>query len=75
MLFRSVEVMKWDTPALPANENVAGPIVRFRLPNWQHGMFKLLLEVEGKPEYNSEYTLLYTPKEGKREGTAIMNLD
>ena len=72
---QTVEVMKWDTPTLPANENVAGPIVRFRLPNWQHDRFKLLLEVEGKPEYNSEYTLLYTPKEGKREGTAIMNLE
>ena len=72
---QTVEVMKWDTPTLPPNENVAGPIIRYRLPHWEEGLIKLLLEVEGKPEYNSEYTLIYSPKADKKEGTAIMNLD
>ena len=71
----TIEVLHWDTPILTANQNIAGPTLRYQLPHWDGDRFKLLLEVENHPEYNSEYTLLYTPNQPKQKKTAIMNLD
>ncbi|MDD6210196.1 MAG: glycoside hydrolase family 2 TIM barrel-domain containing protein [Bacteroidales bacterium] len=71
----TIEILRWDSPALQPNQNIAGPTVRYRLPHWQGDRFKLLIEVDGKPEYNSEYTLLYSPDELKEKKTATMNLD
>jgi len=44
---------------MEANINQSGPTVRFQLPSWKTDRIKLILEVEGHPEYNSEYTLAY----------------
>jgi len=53
-------ILKWDSPVSASNTNVAGPTVRFRLPRWANtDRFEVLLDVEGHPEYNSSYTLLY----------------
>lgn len=71
-----VEILSWDAPVTEKNTNLAGPTARFKLPKWDTTRFKLLLEVEENPEYNSEYTLLYKPKsKPKEKGTAIMNLN
>ena len=53
------ELLKWEYPLLKANINQAGPTVRCILPAWNTDRFKIILEVEGHPEYNSEYTLAY----------------
>lgn len=54
-------LLNWDHRDLNPNENLAGPTARGILPKWNTDRFKLVLEVEGYPEYNSEYTLLYEP--------------
>lgn len=48
----------WDFKELNSNENLKGKEISVTLPNWPAGQVKLLLEVDGKPEWNSEYTFL-----------------
>jgi beta-mannosidase len=52
-------VREWEFPALKPNTNIKGPTVRFVLPPWEVDRFKVLLEVTDRPEWNSEYILLY----------------
>ena len=67
-------VLAWDFNALPANVNQPGPTLRCQLPGWATDRFKLVLEVEGHPEYNSEYTLAYQPRTVERKRTTpVMN--
>jgi beta-mannosidase len=54
-----LKLLEWEFGSADANTNLSGPTVRCKLPAWQADRFKLILEVEGHPEYNSEYTLVY----------------
>jgi beta-mannosidase len=56
-----LKLLNWEYDALSANTNLSGPTVRCILPFINTSRFKLILEVEGHPEYSSEYTLLYRP--------------
>jgi beta-mannosidase len=52
-------ILVWDFPEIPANRNLKGPTARFLLSQeWKSEMIDLILEVDGKPEYRSEYSLL-----------------
>ena len=67
-------VLSWDYSAMKANVNQAGPTFRCKLPAWSTDRFKVILEVEGHPEYNSEYTLAYQPRSVQRvRTTPVMN--
>ena len=67
-------VLNWDFNSMKANVNQAGPTVRCKLPAWSTDRFKVVLEVEGHPEYNSEYTLAYQPRTVERKRTTpVMN--
>jgi hypothetical protein len=44
---------------MAANLNQPGPTVRYKLPSWPVNRIKILLAVDGHPEYNSQYTLAY----------------
>ncbi len=48
----------WDFEDLVPNENLRGPEFAANIPDWAAGQFKLMLEVEGRPELNSEYVLV-----------------
>jgi beta-mannosidase len=52
------ELGKWNFEALEPNTNKKGPELFIQLPEMKTGIFKLILQVEGRPEYNSEYLLL-----------------
>jgi beta-mannosidase len=54
-----IHLLKWEYNKIEANLNQRGPTVRYQLPSWKTDRIKLILEVEGHPEYNSEYTLAY----------------
>jgi len=60
-----ITLLEWNYNKMTANTNQAGPTVRYRIPSWTGNRFMLLLEVEGHPEFNSEYTLAYR-RAGKR---------
>jgi beta-mannosidase len=67
-------LLNWDFNAMKANVNQTGPTVRCKLPAWKTDRFKVILEVEGHPEYNSEYTLAYQPRSVERvRTTPVMN--
>jgi beta-mannosidase len=56
-----ITLLDWNYDLMNADNNQAGPTIRFKLPSWPADRFKLILEVDGHPEYNSEYTLAYRP--------------
>jgi beta-mannosidase len=67
-------LLNWEYDAMKANVNQAGPTVRGKLPAWEADRFKLVMEVEGHPEYNSEYTLAYRPRTVEKVRiTPVMN--
>jgi beta-mannosidase len=67
-------LLTWEYGTLKANTNQAGPTVRCKLPAWSTDRFKVVLEVEGHPEYTSEYTLAYQPRTvERRRTTPVMN--
>lgn len=68
-----LELLNWDHRDLNPNENLAGPTARGILPKWNTDRFRLVLEVDGHPEYNSEYTLLYQPKQQPVSNPATLN--
>ncbi len=69
---QSLEILSWDHPGTGPNENLVGPSARVVLPHWDTDRFQLVLEVNGKPEQNSSYTLLYKPSRTQNQ-SRIMN--
>lgn len=71
---QEIVLLTWEYNPLKANLNQAGPTVRYKLPAWKNDRFKVILEVEGHPEFNSEYTLAYQPRTVERvRTTPVMN--
>jgi beta-mannosidase len=54
-----VTLLEWNYNQMAANNNQQGPTVRYKLPSWPVDRIKILLESEGHPELNSQYTLAY----------------
>lgn len=50
---------QWDYPELPENQNLKGQSLQFQLKFSKSGFIKLILNVEGYPEMDAEYILLY----------------
>ena len=68
------DLLTWHPGKIKDNTNTAGPTGRLKLPNLKGSQFKLIVEVEGHPEYNSEYTLIYVPSDSEKYGkTPVMN--
>jgi hypothetical protein len=66
--------LSWNPPSIQDYTNIAGPTGRVKLPYITSKRFKLLIEVENHPEYNSEYTLLFEPAPGKdKTTTTVLN--
>ncbi len=70
----TIEILSWTPPTIENNTNVAGPTGRLKLPHLMSDRFKLLIEVESHPEYNSEYTLLFEPAQDRgQKVTPVLN--
>lgn len=52
-------VLGWYFETLEEGENKVGPVLRFKIPEIQEQTFKLILRVEGRPDWNSEYDFCY----------------
>jgi beta-mannosidase len=71
---KKIVLLNWEYTQMEPNINQAGPTVRYTLPEWDADRFTLLVEVEGCPEYNSEYTLAYQPvNPTKKQKQRLMN--
>lgn len=52
-------VLGWYFDALEEGQNCVGPVLRFQVPDMAEQSFKLILRVEGRPDWNSEYVFCY----------------
>jgi len=66
---KELVLLQWNFDAPSPNTNLKGPIGRIVLPNWNTNNFEVLIEVEGKPEYSSSYTLKYQSVTKKTENS------
>ncbi|MFZ6730159.1 glycoside hydrolase family 2 protein [Alistipes dispar] len=64
-------ILRWESPSVEPNHNTAGPTARFRLPAWDTDRFGVELSVEGHPEMNACYTLMYRRSPRKRRCTSM----
>ena len=68
------DLLTWHPGKIKDNTNIAGPTGRLKLPHLEQRQFKLIVEVEGHPEYNSDYTLVYVPDSHlEKEKTPVLN--
>ena len=71
------ELISWNCPAADGFRNVQGPLVQTKIPTMKTNLFYLHVRVEGKPQYNSTYALLFSgnnvqktfPSEGYYNGS------
>lgn len=54
-----IQLLSWMFDPLEPGENGMGPTARWRVPRTAADRFKLEVVVESRPEWTSEYTLLY----------------
>jgi len=55
---KEIILKEWDAKGSKAFENEKGPLIEVKLPLMKEQLFKIKVEVQGNPAYNSEYTLL-----------------
>lgn len=72
---KEVTILKWDFPGSDENKNYAGPTARIPLPKMKNNLFKLVIEVAGKPEFKSEYTLIYRGNDVKNAKPKIQYMN
>lgn len=74
---KETEIMQWNFSELEPMKNVEGPtIAPYKLPAWNTDMFTLVLEVDGRPQYRSEYVMLYEESVMPQQGiTKTMNVN
>lgn len=71
---KTAELLRWEYPAIAANTNMEGPLTMpLKLPPWDTKRLKLIVEVEGKPEYSSDYTLLYQKRPKQVNGWPVVD--
>ena len=51
------EFISWDCPGSDPFKNAQGPTANIKIPPMTSPFFSIQIRVEGKPEYNSTYTL------------------
>ncbi|MEM7656943.1 MAG: glycoside hydrolase family 2 TIM barrel-domain containing protein [Bacteroidota bacterium] len=72
---KEIELLKWNTPAIQPNENLAGPTAKFLLPNWEIDRIELAIVAPHLGEWDSSYLLRYDPTLDQSEGgTRTLNL-
>lgn len=72
---KEFEIARWIFDKMEPLKNTEGPtIAPYKLPFWNSKLFSLILDIEGKPQYRSEYTLLYeSVSKPKSERARTMN--
>jgi len=60
------ELMSWNCPGADGFKNIQGPSVKTKIPRMKTNLFSIRVRVEGKPQYNSSYMLLFSGKNVKK---------
>ena len=56
------EITSWDCPGAEGFKNIQGPTIQTKIPRMKTNLFSIQVRVEGKPQYNSSYILLFSGK-------------
>jgi len=56
------ELITWNCPGSDGFINIQGPTVKTKIPHMKTNLFSIRVCVEGKPQYNSIYILLFSGK-------------
>jgi len=59
---REKELLSWDCPGGDGFKNIQGPTVKTKIPRMKTNLFSIQVRVEGEPQYNSTYMLLFSGK-------------
>ena len=54
------ELISWDCSGADGFRNIQGPSVQTKIPQMKTNLFYIQVRVEGKPQYNSMYVLLFS---------------
>jgi beta-mannosidase len=54
------ELMSWDCPGADGFRNIQGPSIKTKIPQMKTNLFSIQVRVEGKPQYNSTYMLVFS---------------
>ena len=54
------ELISWDCPGADGYRNIQGPTVKSQIPRMKTNLFSIRVLVEGKPQYNSSYMLIFS---------------
>ncbi|WP_339295748.1 hypothetical protein MKY82_06240 [Paenibacillus sp. FSL W7-1279] len=69
-------LQEWDFPSIPPGMNQIGPTARWLLPDMASGRMKLELVVTDRPEWDSEYILLFKNGESTEKASGhTLNLN
>jgi len=63
---KEIELMTWDCPGAEPFKNVQGPTMYSCLPRMESNLFTISVKVDGHPEYESVYKLLYSGENIKK---------
>lgn len=63
---REMELLTWDCPGAEPFKNIQGPTVHFRIPTMKSNLFTIRVKVDGHPEFESVYKLLYKGENTRR---------
>ncbi len=70
------DLITWHPANIKDNTNMAGPTGRLKLPHLNQTQFQLVVEVEGHPEYNSEYTLKFVSNiSAENDKSPVLNIN
>jgi beta-mannosidase len=64
---KEIILLNWDCSGAGEFENVQGPTTHVRIPQMKSNLFSIRVQVDGKPEYNSLYMLLYSGKDVRKQ--------
>lgn len=64
---RKVELLAWDCPGAEPFKNIQGPTMHFRIPSMKSNLFTVRVKVDGHPEFESVYKLLYKGENIQKE--------
>ena len=65
-------LLEWRFPSLEANANAPGPVIRFPLPRAKEGVMRLVLKVQGRPELDSDYSLMFGQEAEEKVAEAVL---
>ena len=60
------ELLSWDCSGADGFKNIQGPTVQTKIPKMKTNLFSIQVRVEGKPQFDSSYLLVFSGKDVRK---------